>query len=225
MQEFTNIGVVLQASMLDLWRDVVGIIPEILSAIIVLIIGLIVAGILGRLAARITKFLKVDEFSEKLGVNEQLKSVGLSFTFSHVIGKIVKIFFIIVFLTAAVEILGMTQITLFLNDVLAYLPNVVVALAIMAIGLIVGRFVKDVATKMLSASQLPIKKPELLGSIAMWVVVVFAAMASLIQLNIASEMIQILFTAIVFALALAFGLGGKDHARKALDAIFEQQRK
>lgn len=223
MNTFTTMGDAINGSLISLWNDVIGIVPELASAIILLIIGLIVASIFGKIATRIVHLLKVDTLTESMGMTEHLKSVGLSFTFSSVVGKIVKFFFIIVFLNAAVELLGMTQITLFLNDVLSYLPNVVVAVVIMAIGLIVGQFVKKTAVKMITASKLPIKSPEALGSVAMWGVFIFTGMAALIQLGIAAEMIQILFTAMVFALALAFGLAGKSHAGQALDALFESK--
>lgn len=213
-------GDAVNVALLDLWADVIGIIPELISALVLFIIGLIFASALGKVVTRFAQFLKVDTMTEKFGVTDQLKAIGLSFSFSNIIGKVVKYFFVIVFLIASVELLGMSQITLFLNDVLGYLPNVVVAIIIMAIGLVVGQFVRKAASKMLEATKLPVRSPEMFGSIAMWVVVVFASMAALIQLGIAAEMIQILFTAIVFAFALAFGLGGKDHAARALNAMF-----
>jgi hypothetical protein len=224
MNTITTIGEAIRMSLMGLWFDVVGVVPELISALVILIVGFIVAGVFGRLATRITKILKVDSLSESMGVTEQLKGMGLHFTFSAVIGKIVKIFFIIVFLNAAVDVLGMRQITEFLNEVLGYLPNVIVAVVIMAIGLLVGQFVKGVLTKVLAASPVHIKSPEMLGTIAMWGVIVFAGMAALVQMGIAAEMIQILFTAMVFALALAFGLGGKKHAEQALDAIVDSHK-
>lgn len=224
MNTFSSIGEAIRASIIDLWTDVIGIIPELVSALVLLIIGFIIAGVFGTMAQRVTKFLKVDSLSQKTGVTDQMKNVGLDIEFSRIIGKIVKIFFIIVFLNAAVEVLGMSQITAFLNDVLGYLPNVVVAVVIMAIGLIVGQFVKTVLAKALAASPVHVKSPEMLGSIAMWGVVVFASMAALIQLGIAAEMIQILFTAIVFALALAFGLGGKNHAERVIEAVVNSHK-
>ena len=156
-------------------------------------------------------------------VYEMLEKAQLRFTFSHVLGVVVKWFFIIVFLNAAVEVLGWTQITTFLNDVLRYIPNVLVAVVIMAIGLIAAQFVRGVVAQALRSAKAPVKSPDLLAEVARWAIVAFSVMGAISQLGVAPQLIEILFAAIVSSLALAFGLAmglaGKDRASRFLDSF------
>ena len=209
----------IEDAFVDLWAGLVASIPTVVAAIAVFVVGLIVASLAERLVRKLVEFLKVDTLAERMKVHETLSKVDINVTFADVLGKIVKWFFIIVFLNAAVEVLGWTQINDFLNDVLRYLPNVLIAVIILAIGLIVASFVQTAVTKALKSAQAPVKSPDTLGAVAKWAVVGFAVMAAVTQLGVAQNLIAILFAAIVFTFALAFGLGGKERAAKFLDRI------
>ncbi len=209
----------VRTAFVDLWTDVINIIPEFVAALVVFIVGLFIASVAGRLARKLVTFLKVDSLADRMKVHETLGNMGLSFTFSDVLGTIVKWFFIIVFLNAAVEILGWTQIIQFLNDVLRYIPLVLVAVIILAIGLIVASFVEGAVVRGLKTAQTPVRSPETLASLAKWAVVAFAIMAALTQLKIAENLIAILFGAVMLVFVISFGLAGKDKARAFLDKM------
>lgn len=211
--------IAIEDAFVDLWANVIASIPSIVAAIAVFVVGLIIASLAERLVRKLVEFLKVDALAERMKVHETLTKVDINVTFADVMGKIVKWFFIIVFLNAAVEVLGWTQINDFLNDVLRYIPNVLIAVIILAIGLIVASFVQNTVTKALKSSQAPVKSPDTLGAAAKWAVVGFAVMAAVTQLGVAKDLIAILFAAILFAFALAFGLGGRERAAKFLDRI------
>jgi len=215
-----NIQAAVQNAFIDLWSEVIGIIPEFIAALAVFIVGLIVASIAGKLTRRLVAFLKVDTLAEHMHVHETLGKMGLTFTFSDVFGKLVKWFFIIVFLNASVEILGWTAVSTFLNDVLRFIPNVVVAVIILAIGLIVSTVVERAVVKSAKSMQSPLKAPDTLGAVAKWAIVTFATIAALTQLEVAEDLLLILFGAVAFALALAFGLAGQDKAKGFLDKLF-----
>jgi hypothetical protein len=186
---------------------------------------LIISPILGGVAKKIVQLLKVDELSEKMGVKETFDNMGLTFTFSALVGSLVKWFFLLAFLIAAVDILNWTQVTQFLYQIALYIPNVIIAVILVAIGLIAGEFLKDAVTKGLKASSTPVAKPELLGRMAKWAVTVFAILAAVLQLKIAEELVVIAFAGLVFALSLAFGLGGKEKAAQFLQSVDASQRK
>ncbi len=209
----------IEQSFIDMWTGLVEAIPTFVAAIAVFVVGLIIASLAERLVRKLVQFLKVDTLAERMKVHETLEKVDISLTFADVMGKIVKWFFIIVFLNAAVEVLGWTQINMFLNEVLVYLPNVLIAVIILAIGLIVASFVETLVTAKLKLAHVPVKSPETLGSIAKWAVVATATVAALTQLGVAVSILNILFGGVVLALALAFGLGGKDRAAKFLDRV------
>jgi len=194
-------------------------VPQITVALIIFIIGVLVAPLFGAAARRLVQLVRIDEGAEKVGVADMLRTAGFTFKFSSLIGKLVKWFILIAFLIAAVNTLGWEEVSLFLNDILFYIPNVIVAVIILAVGLIAGSFLQQVMAKLLKASTLPVKHHETLGRVAKWAVVVFAVLAALLQLGIAESLIEILFAGVVFALALAFGLGGREKAAKVLDSL------
>jgi hypothetical protein len=216
---YNNIEEAVRGAFIDLWADVIGIVPELIAALAVFIIGLIVASITGRLMRKLVRFLKVDALAERMRVHETLGKIGIDLTFSDVLGTITKWFFIIVFLSASVEILGWTQIISFLNDVIRYIPMVLIAVIILAVGLIVASVVEGAVVRGLKSAKTPVESPETLGSVAKWAIVAFSVMASLTQLGVAEGLIEILFAGILLTLVISFGLAGKDKARVFLDKV------
>ena len=217
----TSFSEAVTISLINLWSSVIGFAPQIIGAFVVLILGIIIAPIFGGFAKRLIKLTKIDTLFEKTGLTGTFKNLGLHFTFSDVIGKLVKWFFLIAFLIAAMDILGWTSVTEFLKEIMLYIPNVAVAVIILAVGLIASQFVQKAVVTGLKTSGASIKNPELLGNIARWALVIFAALAALLQLGVAERLIEILFAGVVITLALAFGLGGKEKAAKFLDRFDE----
>lgn len=211
------------ASIQNLWIGILNYLPAILGALIVLIIGLIIASLLGRLTVKLLHFTRLDHFSERIGLRRELDDMGMRFSFARLLGAIVRWFFIIATLIAVVGILGIPQLTAFLQSLVDYIPNVLAAVIILVIGLILGRWVQNI---IISAMQ-PVRVSEnariIFGAAAKWTIFIFALMAALVQLKIATSLVQILFAGIVVMLslggALAFGLGGSDHAKRVLDRI------
>ena len=211
---------VVTNSLINLWDSVIGFAPELIGAFVILILGIIIAPIFGGIAKRLVKLTKIDTLSEKTGLSNTFENLGLRFTFSNVIGKLVKWFFLIAFLIAAMDVLNWTSVTDFLKEIMFYIPNVIVAIIILAVGLIAGQFVKKAVITGLKTTG-SIKNPELLGNIAQWSLVVFATLAALLQLGIAERLIEILFAGVIITLALSFGLGGKEKAARFLDRFGE----
>jgi hypothetical protein len=210
-------------SLQSLWSNFLGFVPAFIGAILILIIGLIVSAMLGKFAKKLVKLTRLDSISEKVGLRQELSNVGIKISFATIIGWIVKWFFYIATFIAVVDILNIRQLTVFLEKLVMYLPNVIVAIIILAVGLVVAKVLKKVSVQALQTMSVGHKIANFLGSLAKWSVFIFAFMAALVQLGIATNLIQILFTAFVFMLALAgglaFGLGGRGHASKVLDWI------
>lgn len=223
MNYFSTWNEAIKASLQNLWAKIVSLVPEIVGALVILIVGLVVASALGKLAKKLVHYTRVDNLVQKLGVAQKFENVGLKFSISGLVGWVVKWFFIIVTLIAVVDILKLDQITKFLQDVALYLPNVVVAILILVIGLVIGQFVYQVVEKTSKASHLTAHVGDTLAAIAKWAIIIFALMASLSQLSIATRLIEILFTGFIamlaLALGLAFGLGGKEKAAKYLEQL------
>ncbi|MFT5179574.1 MAG: hypothetical protein ACI9GH_000607 [Candidatus Paceibacteria bacterium] len=210
---------VVQISLLDLWGRVVGILPDLVGAIFIIFIGLLVAPIFGGCAKRLVDVLKIDQLAEKMGIHEMVKGYSNKLSVSRIVGKLVKWFFILAFVMAAAEVLQWDRITSFLEEIIFYIPNVLIAVIVLVFGVIAGKFFEIIVVRSLQGAEAPVNNPELLGKITRWSFVVFAVSAALIQLGVAQSLIAILFAGIVLALALAFGLGGRDHASNLLSHV------
>lgn len=216
---------IVQLSLIDLWGRLVSILPDLIGALIIIIIGFIVAPILGGIVKKVVDVLKIDQLSEKMGLKEMVKGYAPNFSVSLLLGKLVKWFFILAFVMAAADVLGWSRVTDFLNEIIFYIPQVLIAVIILVFGVIAGSFFEAIVTKSIQGSNAPVEKPELMGQLTKWALVIFAALAALIQLGIAPSLIQILFAGIVLALALAFGLGGRAKAEDLLEAITPKGKK
>lgn len=210
----------------DLWKGFLNFIPALIGAIIVFIIGWFIAIGIGKLIAEILKRLQFNRLFEKEGMKKALEKAEIKIDAAGFIGGIVKWVLVIVFLLAAVEILGLEQFAGFLKDVLAYIPNVVAAALIFVVAVIIA----DILEKVIKAAVEGMKAryAQMAGTIVKWAIWVFAILAILIQLKVAPALIQTIFTGfialIVIAAGIAFGLGGKDFAAEILDSIRKRLR-
>ncbi|MBI2628135.1 MAG: hypothetical protein HYW71_01710 [Candidatus Niyogibacteria bacterium] len=217
-------GDVLVASFQQLWTGVVSFVPRLVVAVIVFIIGWIIAVAIGKVVAQIIRSIKVDRALQNLGMEEPLSRAGFRLDSGAFLGAVVRWFFLIVFLVAAIDVLGLNQVNIFLSDiVLFYLPNVVVAALILMVGALIANATKKVVVGAVRAAHLP--SSGFLGGIAKWSVWIFSILAALYQLGIAGPFVQTLFTAFMAMLALAgglaFGLGGKEAAARYLEKLQE----
>ena len=217
-----NVLSTLEASFYGLWQEVLMFMPEIVLALVVLIVGWIIAGSLKHVVERTFKALKVNEALDAAGVDAITKRAGYDLKAGQFVGTLVKWFVIIVFFIAALDILNLDQVNLFFREVvLGYLPKVIVAVLILLVAVVVA----NVAGKSVTAGARAtgFGAADMLGSVARYAILIFAVLAALSQLEIAPEMVQILFMGIVFAASLAaglaFGLGGRDAASRYIDKI------
>ncbi|PIR82733.1 hypothetical protein COU20_00955 [Candidatus Kaiserbacteria bacterium CG10_big_fil_rev_8_21_14_0_10_59_10] len=211
----------LQASFNDVWLTVVHYVPAIIAAVVIFVIGWVVGMILARVIEQVVAVLRVDDALRSTGLNDAVKSAGFSLNVGRLLGELVKWFVIIVFLITALEVLGLVRVTVFLQQVVSFLPHVFVAVLILIIAAIVADVVKNVVTG--SARAAGVTAANLAGAVAKWAIWIFAIMAALNQLGVGVALIQTLFMGLVIALSLAFGLafglGGKEAASKTIERI------
>ena len=214
-------GKVLIDSFANVWVSFVAILPNLIGALVVFFLGLLLARGLGKLVARVLKKLYLDQAIERTGLKRFLSTVGFTFEVSQALGLLVTWFLYIVALIAAADILGLQQISSFLQSVVLSVPNVIVAVVILIVGLLVSTFIHILVKE--TATSAKLGSVDFLASVARWAILIFTFMAALVQLRVAPELIQILFTGLVLMVALAggiaFGLGGKDYAKALIDKI------
>lgn len=213
-------GGVFSQSLLTLWYGFIGFLPGFLGALILFIIGWVLGAVLGKATAQVINALKVDKLLESAGADSFMQRAGLRLNCGKFVGELVKWFIIIVFLMASLQIIGLTQVNDFLREaVLYYLPKVIVAALVLVIATLLADFMYKLVK--VSAKAVNIRSANMLGSITRYAIWIFAFIIALAELGIATAFMQILFTGFVAALAialgLAFGLGGRDAASRAID--------
>lgn len=216
---------VLAQSFRDLWLGVAHFIPNLVVAIIIFIAGWIVGSLLGRVVSQITKSLKVDNALRSAGAESLLNRAGFRLNSGRFLGGLVKWFVIVVFLVAAFDVLGLSQVNDFLQQVvLLYLPQVIVAVLILLVAALIADAMQSVVKG--SAKAAEVKSANFLGNVTKWAIWTFAVLMALYQLGVAAAFVQTLFTGFVVALSLAiglaFGLGGKDTATKILEKMKDE---
>ena len=135
--------IVLQ-SFTDFWVQVTGSISTILVAITLLFAGFIFAWIFESIARRILRAIKLEEVVSSIGIKLLFEKAGLKITFTRLLSSVVYWFVLIVFLSAMVSVTGLTQLSDFLDRLVAYLPNVIAAIAILVIGILVANLLHNV---------------------------------------------------------------------------------
>ncbi|HYE22830.1 MAG TPA: hypothetical protein VEA92_00015 [Candidatus Paceibacterota bacterium] len=217
---------VLNLSFQNLFYGLVEYLPNLLIAVIIFVVGWLIGAGLGRVVAQVVNSLRVDQALRAAGVERVLERAGFSLNSGAFLGMLVKWFFILVFLVASLEVLGLTQVTMFLTAVvLGYLPRVIVAVLILLVAAVIAEAAQRLVAGSARAANL--RSANFLGSMTRWAIWIFAVLAALDQLGV-TPFVQTLFTGVVVALALAFGLsfglGGQQAASRFIDRMQSEMK-
>lgn len=205
---------VVRTSLVTLWSAVAGFLPRFVAAVVVFLVGWLVAVLIGKLAYHVVRVLQVDKALENINFKGTWERSGFKLNSPLFFYELVKWFFVIVFLMAAANILGLVEVSEFLGTVVLYIPNVIVAAVVLLIGILVAKFLEGLVVASVRAAELV--SASFLGALTRWSIVIFSLLVALAQLGIAEDIIRIIVVGIVaavsLAIGLAFGLGGQDAA-------------
>jgi hypothetical protein len=214
-----NIGISIVNALNDAVKLILTFIPRIVGFLVILIVGLIVASVVSRTVTFLLRKVGFDRMSDRIGLSRFEQRMGVRLDSAGILGKIVYWFLLLIFLIPAADALGLPTVSNILNTLVAYIPNVFVAILVLFLGTLAGTFVADIVRGAVASAN--IGSPNLFANIARWAIIAFAALVALEQLQITPSLINELFGAIVAALAiafgLAFGLGGQETARRWLN--------
>lgn len=191
-------------------------VPSFLGGLIILIMGWFISKFVGRLVERLLMKVKLESVVENAHINDYLPTTasGTKVQLSSFVGGIVKWFLFLIFVQASAISLGIVQLSVIINSIILFIPNVLVAVAIMVFGAWASRYIAGVVES--STSKMGFGSPNMPAMLVRYGILGFAVIASVSQLGIATNLINILFTGLVASLAiafgLAFGLGGRDAA-------------
>src|SRR6266852_3605462 len=194
-------------------------IPRLLGFLVILLVGWLIAALVSKALTLLLRKVGFDRMYERIGLSRFEQRMGVRMDSTGILGKIVFWFILLVFLLPAADALGVPAVSSILNQMVAYIPNVFVAILVLFLGALAGTVVADLVRGATASARMG--NPNLFANIARFAIIGFAALIALEQLQIAPALINELFGAIVaavaIAFALAFGLGGQETARRWLN--------
>jgi hypothetical protein len=203
----------------EMLTRIMGYLPTLLGALLILVVGWVVAKTLRRIVGRVLTATHFDKLAEKAGITEILNKGGLKTSAVEVLSSLVYWLAIIMVLVMVVNALGLPQASNVLEKLFGYIPSVIAALFVLVVGMFLANFVSGIVRTAAGNAYLP--KPEMFAAVSRWAIIIFAATISLRELGIGTLLVTTTFNIILggvcLALALAFGLGGRDAAARYIE--------
>ena len=198
--------------------DFFAYIPQLLGAIVILIVGYIVARILRSVVARVLQAIGFDNWMERGGIKQFFDRAETNQTPHSILGQLVFWFVFIIALTMAADALGIPQVSAILGQLIAYIPSIIAAILILILAALLANFVSGIVRGATGSG--------LLASVAQYAIIVYAVFAAITELGIAVELTAptflIVLGAVALAAAIAFGLGGREVAQDILHKAYNR---
>ena len=209
----------------EFFKQVGGFIPHLLVMVIIIVIGFGVAWAAKTVISRLLEVVHFDQFSTRLGFSQALSKGGIREHPSHLISRLVYWVIFLAFLMLGLDALNLNAVNQLVSKTLSYLPHLLVALIILAVGIILGNFFGQAI--LIAAVNAQISQARFLAVGGRIGVILFALAMALVQLGIATSIIvaafSISFGGVVLALAIAFGLGAKETAKAIIERRFRKE--
>ncbi len=212
---------ILGQALVDTGMTLISFLPSVIMAVIIFALGWAFGTVLGHAVQHLVSALRIDKALHKAGFDKLSEQAGIHISVAGFLGGVVKWGVIVAFTLASAEILGLTQVTQLLRDILVYIPQVIIAAVILVIAMLLGDFVSRLVRHSVAATGM---KGDMPAQVAKWaIIIVGGVFPALTQLRIAQGLVEVLFTGVVFAVSLAlglsFGLGGRDAAAQAIEKM------
>ncbi len=218
---------IFMSSLNQFWLQMVNFVPKLLAVVVILFVGWLVAKLVRIAIKRILTLIQFDKFAQKSGLEAFMNSGNYSFTMSGIISQVMYWLVILLFVITGANALEMTEVAVLLQQLASYLPRIIVAVLVIVFGTLLARFVN----RLIFAWLYSIKFPHALSvsTSAEYGIQIFSVFVALEQLGIGMQLIYslfvIVFGAFFLALAIAFGLGGKDWAAKVIEDLERNKNK
>jgi len=201
--------------------------PMLIGAIIIFVVGLLLARLVKYLTVKLLKLVRLDKAGEKTGLKDFLEKGNILKPPSEIVGALIYWFLMILVLIATLDAMGLPIVSELLNNVFYYIPNVVAAIIVIILGILLGNLLSAVVRT--AASNAGLAAAEGLSKAALYAIIFFSSTVALVQLGIGKDVVaasfEIAFGAVALALAIAFGLGGKDVATEYLQKWLKETKK
>lgn len=218
-----QLNVILE-SLKSFWAQFVFLLPKVLGSLVLVVLGWLLAKAFRKGTMKILKLLRVDEMAERSGIEDFLLQGGVRYTTVTLIGNLVYWLVLFTSILAVLNMLGMQVAAELFNKIILYIPNVIVAMIVLIFGTLFAKVIQGITFTYLN--NIGISGAQMMGSIAQYAVLIFVVSLALEQLSIGGLVLvsafQIAFGAFCLALALAFGLGGREWAAHVLEKLWKK---
>ncbi len=193
-------------------------IPQMIGAVVILIIGYIVAKILQAVVARVLKAIGFDGWMERGGIKQFFDRAQTRETPATVLGKLVFWLVFIIAITMAADALGISQVSQVLGQLVAYIPSIIAAILILILASLLANFLSGIVRGATGS--------DLLANVARYAIIVYAVFAALTELSIAVQLTAptflIVLGAVALAAAIAFGWGARNVAQDIVERYYDR---
>lgn len=218
---------VFLTSLNQFWVQLVNFVPKLLAVVVILFFGWVIAKLVRSGAKRILQLIQFDQFAQKSGLEAFMSSGNVNVTLSGIISQVLYWLVIILFVTTGANMLGLTELANLLHDLASYLPRIILAILVMIFGTLLARFLNRLIFAWLHS--IKFERALVVSTSVEYGIQILALFVALEQLGIGVQLIHslfvIVFGAIFLALALAFGLGGRDWAAKVIHDLSSKKDK
>lgn len=208
-------------------NEIARAVPQIIGALLILLIGWLIAKLVKRIFVKLLKLVKLNYLTEKSGIEKFLKEGGVKITAVDLIASLVYWIMMLIVIMAALNTLQLTSAKELFSQIILYIPNIIVSIIVLLLGLYVAKFVSQAIA--VALKNMNDKSSHLIEKIAYYAIIVLTIFIVLSQLNIAENIVTIafllIFGAFCLAFGLAFGLGGKDYAADLLKKLNDKINK
>ncbi len=215
---------VFVASLTSFWTQLAGFVPQLLAAMLLLFVGWILANLARTGVVKLLDLLRFNSLAEKTGIEAFLKQGHLDISLGRIIANLVYWVIIFIVIVTVANSLGLHMVAELFNKIVLYIPNLIVAILVLVFGVLVARFINRLVFAYLN--NMGVQGSLTISTLAEYAVIIFVVFVALEQLDIGTTLLtaafQIGFGAIGLALALAFGLGGREWAAGVIKRMTER---
>ena len=222
-----NLNVVVMEPIKVMAIKIWSYVPAIAGAIIILVVGWLLAKLIETIVTKILKAVRLDSVSDKIGISKVLAQGDIKMSLSELVGAIIYWFVILIAVATMFDALNLKMASDIISRLVGYVPNILAAIFILIIGSFLANFIATIIRT--AGTNAGLKNAKLMSQIAQVVLMVFTVIIAIEQLKVATALlvlaVNIILISIGLGIALAFGLGCKDIAGKFVQDVVNKMNK
>ncbi len=212
-------------SLIQIVTQILDFIPRLVNGLIILIVGYLISALIRWLLRFIFRRVHLDQLMDRAGITNAMRSLGIRASISEILAQIVFFFLLLSFATSAFSLMGLTTVSILLQDILQFIPKAISAAILIILGSMLARFLGNTITTV--ADNVNITYGKALGKIIEYAIVAFVMVLAVSTLGIDTTILTTSFTIIVaaagLAIALTFAFGSRDSARNVIAGHYVRQ--